>query len=71
MSSCADHLREATLRAAARLTVEERIVRALELGRCDLELYAAVSGQPIERASLAVRARRAAGRRAAQRLQAP
>lgn len=60
--SCADHFKEETRRAAARLTVEQRILRALELGRCDLELFASVSGLTLEQASRTLRARRAAER---------
>lgn len=67
MSSCADHFKEATRLAAGRMTVEERILRSLALGRCDLEFYAAVSGQTVEQASSNVRRRRAAERRAAQK----
>lgn len=67
MRSCGDQLKEATRRAAAAMTVEERILRALALGQSDLALYAAVSGQTLEEAGRRVRERRAAERRAAQR----
>ncbi len=64
--SSGDHFKEATRRAAAGMTVEERILRSLELGRSDLEFYAAVSGQTLEQASRAVRARRFEERKEAQ-----
>ena len=67
MSSCGDHFKEATRLAAAKMTVEERILRSLALGQCDLEFYATVSGQTIEQASASIRSRRAAARRAAQK----
>lgn len=66
MSSCADHFKEETRLAAARMTVEQRILRALALGQCDLEIYATVSGLTVEQASLNLRTRRSAARRSAQ-----
>lgn len=66
VSSCGDHLKEETRQAAARMTVEERILRALALGQCDLEIYATVNRLTLEQASLNLRARRAAERKAAQ-----
>lgn len=71
MSSAGDHFKEATRLAAAKLSVEERILRSLALGRCDLEFYATVSGQTLEEASLSIRRRRAAERRAAQKGRGP
>lgn len=66
MSSCGEHLKEQTRKAMMRLTVEERILRALANGRCDLEIYAAASGLTVQEAGRRVRSRRAAERRATQ-----
>lgn len=67
MSSCGDHFKDETRRAAAALTPEERMERALAIGRRDLEFYATVSGQTVEQARQAIAARRAMERRNAQK----
>ncbi len=66
MSSVGEKLKEQTRLAMLRLTAEERILRALANGRCDLEIYAAASGLTVQEAGRRVRERRAAARRAAQ-----
>jgi hypothetical protein len=67
VSASADHFREQTRQAVLRMTVEERIRRALELGRCDLELYASASGLTLDEAGARVRQRRAEDRARGQR----
>lgn len=67
MSSCGDHFKDETRRATAALTPEERMERALALGRRDLEFYATVSGQSVEQARQALAERRAVDRRSAQK----
>lgn len=47
----------------AHLTADERVTRALALGRRDLAIYAAASGIDIEAARLAVERRRQTRRR--------
>jgi hypothetical protein len=66
MSSCGDHFKDETRRAAAMLTPEERMQRALALGKRDLEFFATVSGQTVAQARQVLAERRAAARRAAQ-----
>jgi len=48
---------------AARLTPDERVTKALDLGRRDLAIYAAASGFDLRTARLAVERRRQARRR--------
>lgn len=67
MPSCGDHFKEETRRAAAALTPEERMQRALAIGKRDLEFFATVSGQTVEQARQVLAARRAADRRTAQK----
>ena len=67
MSSSAAHFKEKTRQAALRMTAEERVLRALALGRCDLELYASVSGMSLDEAGAALRRRRAEERSRRQR----
>lgn len=67
MRSCGDHFKDETRRAAARLTPEQRMLRALALGKRDLEFLAAVSGRTVEQARQAHETRRATERRAAQK----
>lgn len=54
-----------------RLTVEERILRALANGQCDLEIYAAANGLAMREASRRVRELRAAERRATLGMDGP
>jgi hypothetical protein len=63
MSAVAEHFKQATLRGAATMSAEERILRALALGQSDLELYAAASGLTLEQARAEHRRRRALERR--------
>jgi hypothetical protein len=67
MASCGDHFKEETRRAAAALTPEERMQRALAIGKRDLEFFATVSGQTVEQARQVLAARRASDRRTAQK----
>jgi hypothetical protein len=67
VSSCGDHFKDETRRAAAALTPEERMQRALAIGKRDLEFFATVSGQTVEQARQVLAARRASDRRAAQK----
>ena len=63
VSASAEHFRQATAKAAAGMSVEDRVLRALALGQSDLELYAAVNGVTLERARLELRWRREHERR--------
>jgi hypothetical protein len=66
VSASAAYFKEQTRLAASRMTVEERILRALALGQCDLELFASVSGKTLAEARSALRQRRALERARSQ-----
>ena len=63
MSASIDHFKQATLREAAAMSSEQRVLRALALGQSDLEIYAAVSGRTLEQARAELRRRRDLERR--------
>ena len=63
MSASADHFKQASLREAAALSPEQRVLRALALGQSDLEIYASVSGLSLDQARSEVRRRRELERR--------
>jgi hypothetical protein len=69
VSASAEHFRQATLRAAAAMTPEQRVLRALALGQSDLELFAAVSGRTLDEARAELRRRRELERQPAARQQ--
>jgi hypothetical protein len=58
VSECADHFKQATLREAAMMSAEQRVLRALALGQSDLEIYASASGLSLQQARSDVRRRR-------------
>lgn len=63
VSASAEYFRNATRQAAAALSPEERVLRALALGQCDLEIYASVNGLTLDQARLDLRRRRDLERR--------
>ncbi len=67
MSASAAYFKEQTRLAALRMTVEERVLRALALGQADLELFASTSGKSVDEARAILRERRAQERARAQR----
>jgi hypothetical protein len=67
VSASAAYFKEQTRQATRRMTVEERVLRALALGQCDLELFASVSGKTLAEARSTLRQRRAQERARSQR----
>jgi hypothetical protein len=67
VSASAAYFKDQTRLAALRMTVEERVLRALALGKSDLELFASTSGKTVSEARAILRERRAQERARAQR----
>jgi hypothetical protein len=55
VSASADHFKEATRREWAAMSMEQRIVRALELGQSDVEIFASVNGLSLDEARAELR----------------
>ena len=67
VSASAAYFKEQTRQAALRMTVEERILRALALGQSDLEFFASARGMTVVEARAILRERRAQERARGQR----